>query len=538
MSHPFGWSTNDDSTSDGEDNEEIDCCDDAIIVGRKTVNGATKKMGDLAWKLEILARKCEPKPWYRILADDPDRPKTLYWLEKRVVILEKELREALLTLERTSLESGDYHAECLRYIARLEDMTNKYEAAMRKVAFLENALKESEERGHLTEAELASRRHETRVAVETLQLEVQHLRIHRDKLEKSLYECRQMIKEMKEEAERMMEVMENDRLEGEAREDQLKRHLKATTERLAQVRVENRKLLEYIKTTTEQYIKDGKEWKKMLGKLNLQAKDFNSGRAKTAELVRELEIGIERRMEEWRGTEERFQREIEASYSARDEMIAEAAGCRVKMEEVEKERRDTEMDLASIKLEFGRRERELLDELSTVTTQLADTKEELAQALDTLNCVDDNVEDDCNYNLEFGVPVIGPRKLRGEVLCVGCRNRVVFAGYGPKTGALKVSSALPPPKLDEVVDDFMADYTDAKRRVKLRRNIERAHREAEGKIGSRGGSDGERTRPSTRETGTPQNCRRLQKRAVWELMHAGRPSSNSSRCELPVLWRK
>ncbi|KAF4712126.1 hypothetical protein FOZ62_030494, partial [Perkinsus olseni] len=91
--HAFGWSSFGESTTD-EDDDEVEGSDqDAVVVGRNTVRGATKKMSDLACKFEVLARKCEPKPWYRLLADHPDRPKTLYWLEKRVVCLEEQLNE-------------------------------------------------------------------------------------------------------------------------------------------------------------------------------------------------------------------------------------------------------------------------------------------------------------------------------------------------------------------------------------------------------------------------------------------------------------
>ncbi|KAF4706143.1 hypothetical protein FOZ63_034036, partial [Perkinsus olseni] len=204
--------------------------------------------------------------------------------------------------------------------------------------------------------------------------------------------------------------------------------------------------------------------------------------------------------------------------------------------------RREESNLATIRLEFTRRERELLGELSAVTTELADTKEELAQTLDTLNSVDVDEESNHPY-LQFGVPVMGPRKLRGEVLCVGCRNRLVYAGYGSR------SAGDVPPKLGEVVEDFLLDYDGAKQRIKLRRNLDRAHHEADRRKGHRGGrpmsredSREARTRPSTREVATPERPVRVRKGVVGrrcthvQELPALRPSS--SRCELPVLWRK
>ncbi|KAF4694751.1 hypothetical protein FOZ62_008763, partial [Perkinsus olseni] len=171
-------------------------------------------------------------------------------------------------------------------------------------------------------------------------------------------------------------------------------------------------------------------------------------------MIRGLEESIELRVKEWRDVEARLRREVDIGREKSEVMVAEAARCRKKLVGVEKARTVAESNLATIRLEFTRRERELLGELSALTTELADTKEELAQTLDTLNSVDVDEESNHPY-LQYGVPVMGPRKLRGEVLCVGCRNRLVYAGYGSR------SAGDVPPKLGEVVEDFLLDYDGA-----------------------------------------------------------------------------
>ncbi|KAF4698428.1 hypothetical protein FOZ62_000723, partial [Perkinsus olseni] len=224
----FGESTTD------EDDDEVEGSDqDAVVVGRNTVRGATKKMSDLACKFEVLARKCEPKPWYRLLADDPDRPKTLYWLEKRVVCLEEQLNETVPLLERRSLQSADYHATCLRYIDRLEDMTEKHRKALRRVSTLEDTLGEYEERERMAEEDLTSRRLEGRIAIRTLSLENEQLRVHRKELEESLEECRGLVREMEEEAQRRVQMMDDERSEWRTREEQLNEKLRETADGLS-----------------------------------------------------------------------------------------------------------------------------------------------------------------------------------------------------------------------------------------------------------------------------------------------------------------
>ncbi|KAF4698836.1 hypothetical protein FOZ62_031604 [Perkinsus olseni] len=214
--HAFGWSSFGESTTD-EDDDEVEGSDqDAVVVGRNTVRGATEKMSDLAYKFEVLARKCEPKPWYRLLADDPDRPKTLYWLEKRVVCLEEQLNEAGLQ--------------------PLEDMTEKHRKALRRVSSLDDALREYQERDRMAEEDLTSRRLEDRIAIRALSLENDQLRVHRSELEESLEECRGLVREMEEEAQRRVQMMDDERSEWRTREEQLNEKLRETADGLARVR--------------------------------------------------------------------------------------------------------------------------------------------------------------------------------------------------------------------------------------------------------------------------------------------------------------
>ncbi|KAF4716512.1 hypothetical protein FOZ62_017990, partial [Perkinsus olseni] len=277
---------------------------------------------------------------------------------------------------------------------------------------------------------------------------------------------------------------------------------------------ENRKVLDFLQGSTEQYIADATEWKRTLQSLSSQVKEIDYERAKAAEMIRGLEASIELRVKEWRDVEARLRREVDIGREKSEATVAEAARCRKKLVGVEEARTVAESNLATIRLEFTRRERELLAELSALTTELADTKEELAQTLDTLNSVDVDEESNHPY-LQYGVPVMGPRKLRGEVLCVGCRNRLVYAGYGSR------SAGAVPPKLGEVVEDFLLDYNGAKQKIKLRRNLDRAHHEADRRKGHRGGrpmsredSREARTRPCTREVATPERPVRVRKGVV------------------------